>query len=164
MSKLYHLHAAGDRGTRATQRRNVGIRENVEANVFQESPPPRPGCQAFLHFVAGIPHPMGGTREHGHRAAGGFLDRPERLLCAASVGRHHRVGCARAIYGDVAISAHVAGGVARIETSTMLKEVYAKTGRSGKMVFVVWETSFTNQNNEDVARVRESYVRRNSRQ
>ncbi|MCH9039860.1 MAG: MaoC family dehydratase N-terminal domain-containing protein [Chloroflexi bacterium] len=50
-----------------------------------------------------------------------------------------------------------------LNASTKLKEVYAKTGRSGKMVFTVWETSFTNQNDEDVARVQESYVRRNSR-
>ena len=50
-----------------------------------------------------------------------------------------------------------------LDASTKLKEVYAKTGRSGTMVFVVWETSFTNQNSEDVARVQESYVRRNSR-
>ena len=44
---------------------------------------------------------------------------------------------------------------------TRLKEVYAKTGRSGMMVFAVWETSFTNQRNEEVARVRESFVRMN---
>ncbi|MDA0771210.1 MAG: MaoC family dehydratase N-terminal domain-containing protein [Chloroflexi bacterium] len=50
-----------------------------------------------------------------------------------------------------------------LNASTMLKEVYAKTGRSGTMVFAVWETSFTNQNDDDVARVQESYVRRNSR-
>lgn len=50
-----------------------------------------------------------------------------------------------------------------LNASTKLKEVYAKTGRSGKMVFAVWETSFSNQNDDDVARVQESYVRRNSR-
>jgi 3-hydroxybutyryl-CoA dehydratase len=50
-----------------------------------------------------------------------------------------------------------------LNASTKLKEVYAKTGRSGKMVFAVWETSFSNQNDQDVARVQESYVRRNSR-
>ena len=61
VSKLYHLHAVGDGGTRATQGRDVGIHKNVKAHVFQEPPPPRPGCQAFLHLVAGIPHPMGGT-------------------------------------------------------------------------------------------------------
>ena len=48
-----------------------------------------------------------------------------------------------------------------LEATTKLKEVYAKTGRSGKMVFAVWETSFTNQNDETVALVQESFVRRN---
>ena len=48
-----------------------------------------------------------------------------------------------------------------LEAKTKLKEVYAKTGRSGKMVFAVWETSLTNQNGETVALVRESFVRRN---
>ena len=46
---------------------------------------------------------------------------------------------------------------------TKLKEVYAKTGRSGKMVFVVWETSFTNQKGVTVALVQESFVQRNRR-
>lgn len=48
-----------------------------------------------------------------------------------------------------------------LETKTKLKEVYAKTGRSGKMVFAVWETSLTNQKGDTVALVRESFVRRN---
>ena len=48
-----------------------------------------------------------------------------------------------------------------LEATTKLKEVYAKTGRSGKMVFAVWETSFTNQDDETVALVQESFVRRN---
>ncbi len=43
---------------------------------------------------------------------------------------------------------------------TWLKDVYAKTGRSGTMVFIVWETSFSNQDGEKVAVVRQSYVRR----
>ena len=50
-----------------------------------------------------------------------------------------------------------------IEVTSRLKEVYAKTGRSGKMVFAVWETRFDNQDGETVALVDESYVRRNSR-
>ena len=50
-----------------------------------------------------------------------------------------------------------------ITASSRLKEVYAKTGRSGKMVFAVWETRFRNQDGDDVALVDESYVRRNSR-
>ena len=48
-----------------------------------------------------------------------------------------------------------------LEAETHLKEVYEKTGRSGKMVFVVWETSFTNQDGEIAVFVRDSYVRRN---
>jgi acyl dehydratase len=48
-----------------------------------------------------------------------------------------------------------------LEARTKLKEVYAKTGRSGKMVFAVWESSFTNQKDETVALVQESFVRRN---
>ena len=50
-----------------------------------------------------------------------------------------------------------------LEARTRLKEVYAKTGRSGKMVFAVWETGFTNQRGETVALVQESFVRRNRR-
>jgi acyl dehydratase len=41
-----------------------------------------------------------------------------------------------------------------------LKEVYAKTGRSGTMAFTVWETSFTNQHGQQVAAVQESMVKR----
>jgi len=47
-----------------------------------------------------------------------------------------------------------------LEGRTKLKEVYAKTGRSGKMVFTVWETSFARPDGETVALVRESYVQR----
>ncbi|MCY4580225.1 MAG: MaoC family dehydratase N-terminal domain-containing protein [Chloroflexi bacterium] len=50
-----------------------------------------------------------------------------------------------------------------VEVTSRLKEVYAKTGRSGTMVFAVWETKFDNQDGETVALVDESYVRRNSR-
>ena len=50
-----------------------------------------------------------------------------------------------------------------VEVTSRLKEVYAKTGRSGKMVFAVWETKFDNQHGDTVALVDESYVRRNSR-
>ena len=44
---------------------------------------------------------------------------------------------------------------------TKLHNVYSKTGRSGKMVFVVWQTTFKNQQGEIVAFVNESFVRRN---
>ncbi|MEC7885125.1 MAG: MaoC family dehydratase N-terminal domain-containing protein, partial [Chloroflexota bacterium] len=48
-----------------------------------------------------------------------------------------------------------------LSATTRLEEVYAKTGRSGKMVFAVWQTTFSNQNDEIVALVNESFVRRN---
>ena len=47
-----------------------------------------------------------------------------------------------------------------LEGKTKLKEVYGKTGRSGKMVFSVWETKFHRPDGEVVALVRESYVQR----
>ena len=47
-----------------------------------------------------------------------------------------------------------------ITASSHLKDVYAKTGRSGTMVFVVWETTFRNQDGEVVAEVQESFARR----
>lgn len=48
-----------------------------------------------------------------------------------------------------------------LSASTKLDNVYAKTGRSGKMVFAVWETHFKNQEDTTVALVTESFVRRN---
>jgi acyl dehydratase len=47
-----------------------------------------------------------------------------------------------------------------LNASSHLKEVYPKTGRSGTMVFIVWETTFRNQNGEVVAEVQESYAAR----
>ncbi len=47
-----------------------------------------------------------------------------------------------------------------LTATTRLKEVYAKTGRSGTMAFVVWETAFTNQHGRQVAAVQESWARR----
>ena len=47
-----------------------------------------------------------------------------------------------------------------VTASSHLKEVYAKTGRSGTMVFVVWETTFRNQDGDVVAEVQESFARR----
>jgi len=49
----------------------------------------------------------------------------------------------------------------RLTASTRLDNVYSKTGRSGKMVFAVWKTTFKNQKDEIVALVDESFVRRN---
>ena len=48
----------------------------------------------------------------------------------------------------------------KLTATTRLKEVYPKTGRSGKMVFEVWETTFTNQRGETASTVRESFVHR----
>ena len=50
-----------------------------------------------------------------------------------------------------------------LEGKTQLESVYSKTGRSGKMVFSVWLTTFVNQDSKEVAIVTESYVRRNKR-
>lgn len=47
-----------------------------------------------------------------------------------------------------------------LSASSHLKEVYPKTGRSGTMVFIVWETTFRNQRGEVVAEVQESYAAR----
>ena len=47
-----------------------------------------------------------------------------------------------------------------LSASTFLKEVYPKTGRTGTMVFMVWETVFTNQKGERVADVQESFAAR----
>ena len=48
----------------------------------------------------------------------------------------------------------------QLSASSHLKDVYAKTGRSGTMVFVVWETTFSNQDGLVVAEVQESFARR----
>ena len=45
-----------------------------------------------------------------------------------------------------------------LTSATCLRDVYPKTGRSGTMVFLVWETTFTNQRGDKVAEVRESHV------
>ena len=45
-----------------------------------------------------------------------------------------------------------------LSASSHLKEVYPKTGRSGTMVFIVWETTFRNQEGQVVADVQESYA------
>ena len=45
-----------------------------------------------------------------------------------------------------------------LTASSHLKDVYPKTGRSGTMVFIVWETTFRNQSGEVVADVQESFA------
>ena len=47
-----------------------------------------------------------------------------------------------------------------ISTTSSLEEVYAKTGRSGTMVFIVWKTQLFNQDGNLIAIARESFVRR----
>ena len=47
-----------------------------------------------------------------------------------------------------------------VTASSHLKDVYAKTGRSGTMVFVVWETTFRNQDGDVVADIQESFATR----
>jgi hypothetical protein len=47
-----------------------------------------------------------------------------------------------------------------LTASSHLKEVYPKTGRSGTMVFIVWETTFRNQDGVVVAEVQESFAAR----
>jgi len=48
----------------------------------------------------------------------------------------------------------------KLTASSHLKDVYAKTGRSGTMVFIVWETTFSNQDGLVVAEVQESFAKR----
>ena len=48
----------------------------------------------------------------------------------------------------------------RLTSSSRLKDVYAKTGRSGAMVFCLWEHTFRNQDGEVVAEVTQSFARR----
>ena len=52
----------------------------------------------------------------------------------------------------------------RVSGTIQLKTVYTKTGRSGTMVFVVWEINLTNHQGTEVAVIQDSYVRRNRRQ
>ena len=48
----------------------------------------------------------------------------------------------------------------QLTASSHLKDVYTKTGRSGTMVFIVWETTFSNQDSLVVAEVQESFAKR----
>ena len=43
---------------------------------------------------------------------------------------------------------------------TQLQDVYAKTGRTGTMAFIVWETRFVNQQGETAIMVRETFMSR----
>ena len=46
-----------------------------------------------------------------------------------------------------------------LTASTKLSNVYSKTGRSGKMVFIEWKIIFKNQKDEYVSKITESFVR-----
>ena len=47
-----------------------------------------------------------------------------------------------------------------IAISMRLEDAYSKTGRSGGMIIVVWNATFTNQRGETVAVARKSYITR----
>ena len=47
-----------------------------------------------------------------------------------------------------------------LKGTTKLSKVYSKTGRSGKMVFAIWETTFRNRNDETVTKIFDSFVTR----
>ena len=46
-----------------------------------------------------------------------------------------------------------------LEATTCLKELYTKTGRSGKMDFSLWETILTNEYMNKVAVIQHTYVK-----
>jgi acyl dehydratase len=46
-----------------------------------------------------------------------------------------------------------------LKATSKLLDVYEKTGRSGRMVFMVFELTYTNQDGEKVAAIRQSMVR-----
>jgi len=48
-----------------------------------------------------------------------------------------------------------------ITVTSKLREVYAKTGRTGTMAFIVFEVTYRNQLGQMVAQAEESQVRRN---
>jgi acyl dehydratase len=49
-----------------------------------------------------------------------------------------------------------------ITLKARITDVYEKTGRTGKMVFIIRETTYENQKGEKVAVVEQSQVRRES--
>ena len=48
----------------------------------------------------------------------------------------------------------------QITVKSILKDVFTKEGRSGKLYFVVVETEFSNQENEPVAKETATYIKR----
>lgn len=47
-----------------------------------------------------------------------------------------------------------------LKATTRLNKVYSKTGRSGKMIFAVWETTFRNCDDKTVTKLFDSFVTR----
>ena len=72
-----------------------------------------------------------------------------------------QAGFKRRFYGGVEYDfyQHVRAGDI-IAGTPAVKEIREKEGRSGKMVFLVIETVYTNQNGEMVARASETFIRR----
>ena len=46
-----------------------------------------------------------------------------------------------------------------LTATTNLAKVYSKTGRSGKMVFIEWDTNFKTQSGNLVSNIKESFVK-----
>ena len=124
--------------------------------------------EMILEFAASTAetHPLYSDEEQAKDSAYGGLIAPP-TFCNIFVDGWRRPDI-KLDFGDVGLFASQAiENVAPIrpgdtlEARTRLQDVYSKTGRSGKMVFVVWETRFTNQQGETVVLVRDSFMRRN---
>jgi acyl dehydratase len=46
----------------------------------------------------------------------------------------------------------------KLDAKTHLEEIYTKTGRTGTMAFIIWQTEFFNQEGELVTQVKESFA------
>ena len=120
--------------------------------------------QGFCRAI-GEANPLYTDEEAARRAGYPGLVAPP-TLCTLFVRRVHlpdiqlKFGRLRLHAGQMveALAPVVAGDTLR--AVSRLKEVYPKTGRSGTMVFIVWETVFTNQRGEPVAAVQESFAAR----
>jgi len=70
-------------------------------------------------------------------------------------------GYTRGLYGGVEYDFFhpvLAGDV--LSATPKVKDIYEREGKTGKMVFLVIETTYTNQNGQMVARARETAIRR----
>lgn len=79
------------------------------------------------------------------------LDKPDAKLSFAGTRLH--AGQALEVLAPVC-----AGD--ELTAYTRLLDVYAKTGRTGTMAFIVWETRFVNQRGETAVLVRETFMSR----